>query len=68
MREALAEAGLAEAELLALPKGDPRKVAIASWLRAETPMTRMWIAARLAMGSASYLSALLKLRVDDSKL
>ncbi len=31
-------------------------------------MTRTWIAARLAMGSASYLSALLKPRVDDSKL
>jgi len=28
-------------------------------------MTRLWIAARLAMGS---LSALLKLRVDDRKL
>ena len=68
VREALAEAGIAEAELLALPKGDPRKVAIASRLRAETPMTRLWIAARLAMGSASYLSALLKSRVDDSKL
>ena len=55
MREALAEAGIAEAELLALPKGDPRKVAIASRRRPETPMPRLWIAARLAMGSASFL-------------
>ena len=58
----------ADAELLALPQGDPRKVAIASRLRAETPLPRLGIAARWAMGSTSYLSALLRSRVDDSKL
>ena len=68
VREALAEAGIAEAELLALPQGDPRKVASASRLRAETPMTRLGLAARWAMGSASSRSALLKARVDDRQL
>jgi len=68
VREALAETGIAEAELLALPKRDPRKVASASRLRAETPLPRLGLAARWAMGSASSLSALLKARVDDRQL
>ena len=68
VREALAEAGIADEALLALPQGDPRKVASASRLRAETPLPRLGIAARWAMGSTSYLSALLRSRVDDRKL
>ncbi len=68
VREALAEAGIADAELLALPKRDPRKVASASRLHAETPLPRLRLAARWAMGSASSLSALLKARVDDRQL
>jgi hypothetical protein len=68
VREELARAGIAENELSALAKGNPLKVAMARRLRAETPMTRTWSAARLARGSASYLSALLNRRVDDSKL
>ena len=55
---------LQHSSVVALPKGYPRKLAIASRLRTETPFTPMW----MAMGSASYLSALLKSRVDDSKL
>src|SRR5205814_7858214 len=40
-------------------KGDAVKVALARRLRAQRPMTRPWIAKRLGMGSASYVSALL---------
>jgi len=38
--------------------GDPKKTPWALRLREETPMTRQWIATRLGMGSASYLSHL----------
>jgi len=55
----LKEAGWGGAELKRRAKGDPVKVAIAQRLRAQTPMTRPWIAKRLQMGSASYVSALL---------
>jgi hypothetical protein len=41
-------------------KGHPAKVAIARELRSRTPMTRDWIATRLRMGSASYVSNLLQ--------
>lgn len=58
-REGLRAAGLDERDLGALPKSDPRKVCIARELRTQTPMTRAWIAARLRMGSASYVSSLL---------
>jgi putative transposase len=40
-------------------KGDAIKVEIARQLRTHTPMTRHWIAQRLRMGSAGYLSQLL---------
>ena len=43
------------------PKGHPVKVCLARELRVSTPMTRAWIAERLCMGSASYLSALLSI-------
>ena len=59
VKEGLAEAGWEEGELLRRAKGDRVKVEIARRLRASTPMTRRWIAERLQMGSASYLSALL---------
>jgi hypothetical protein len=68
LREGLARAGLEEAALDGLPKGDPRTVAIARQVREQTPMTRPWIAARLRMGSASYLSALLASASVNSKL
>ena len=51
--------GWSVAELGRRRKGDPGKVAIASRLRLETPMTLQWIAAALQMGSWTYLSNLL---------
>jgi len=62
-RDCLRTVGWSLAELRHAPKGDPVKVAIAQQLRAQTPMTRHWITERLHMGSAGYLSNLL--RVDD---
>lgn len=66
VRVGLAQAGWKEIDLSRAPKGDPAKVAIARRLRHGTPMTRRWIAERLQMGSASYVSALLA--SVDSKL
>jgi hypothetical protein len=48
------------------PKGHPVKVKIAQQLRWQTPMSRQWIADRLRMGNASYVSSLLS--SVDSKL
>jgi len=45
-------------------KGDAQKVALAMHLRKETPMTRSWIAQRLVMGSASYISLLTAKETD----
>lgn len=56
-----------EIDLAIQVKGDPRKIEIARQLRSETPMSRQWIAERLRMGSASYVSSLLG-RSADSKL
>ena len=55
-----------EVDLALHPKGHPGKVKIARQLRAQTPMPRHWIAQRLGMGSASYVSNLLV--SVDSKL
>ena len=54
--EGLTKAGWAEQMLSKTIKGHAVKVAIARALRAETAVTRVWIADRLKMGSASYLS------------
>ena len=62
--EALTIVRWREIDLASRAKRDPVKVKIARRLRAETPMSRKWIAARLKMGSASYLAALV--RSDDS--
>jgi len=59
VRETLARLDWSEAELRARPKGDPRKLAAAQELRAQTTMTLSWIADRLAMGSMGYLCHLL---------
>lgn len=48
------------------PKGAHVKVKIAQRLRQQTPTNRQWIADRLRMGSASYVSSLLS--SVDSKL
>ena len=47
-----------EAQLAARAKSDAEKATLAVRLRRETPMTRAWIAQRLSMGSASYVSHL----------
>ena len=57
--EALAAVRWREIDLARQAKGHPLKVKIAGQLRRETPMSRQWIAARLRMGSASYVSNLL---------
>ena len=59
VREGLKAAGWSEQALHRTAKGHPVKVRLARELRANTPMTRAWIAKRLQMGSPSYLSALL---------
>ena len=50
---------LAGIDLARQPKGHSAKMTIARQLRAQTPMSRQWIADRLRMGSASYVSNLL---------
>jgi REP element-mobilizing transposase RayT len=57
--EALAKVRWKEIDLLSQPKGHRTKVRIACELRSSTPMKREWIAQRLKMGSASYVSFLL---------
>ncbi len=66
VEEALAVARWREIDLALEPKGHPLKVEIARQLRENTPMSRRWIAERLKMGSASYVSNLLS--NVDSKL
>jgi hypothetical protein len=63
--EALAHVRWRELDLTVQPKGHLVKVKIARQLRAQTPMSRQWIANRLKMGSPSYVSNLLSV---DSKL
>ena len=58
VRDSLQSLGWSEAELAARAKADARKVALALRLRRHTPMTREWIAQRLHIGSASYVSQL----------
>ena len=55
-----------EVDLASRPKGHHVKVKIAQQLRRQTPMSRQWIADRLRIGSASYVSNLLS--SVDSKL
>ena len=59
VREHLAAVGWTEGDLERQPKAHVGKVALARRLRQETPMTRAWVAQRLGMGSASYVSHLL---------
>jgi hypothetical protein len=66
-RESLRKAGWTLRDLEKERKGDAVKVKIARQLRAQTPMTRQWIAQRLRMGSAGYLSQLLQ-KYDDLKV
>ena len=57
--EALAAIRWREIDLAVQPKGHRVKVEIAKRLRGQTAMSRQWIANRLKMGSASYVSNLL---------
>jgi REP element-mobilizing transposase RayT len=57
--EALTAIRWREIDLAMQPKGHRLKVKIAQQLRGQTAMTRQWIADRLRMGSASYVSNLL---------
>lgn len=66
LREGLRKLGWTGEDLERERKGHRQKIKIARQLRAETPMNRQWIATRLHMGSASYLSNLLG--SVDSKL
>ena len=59
VRQGLPAVGWSEPDLDRHPKGHSHKVALAPQLRCATPMTRDWIAKRLRMGSASYVSYLL---------
>ena len=51
--------GWKEGDLERRRKGDPGKVKLAMWLRAETTMTLKWIAQRLRMGTWTHLNHLL---------
>ena len=47
-------------EMVRQGQAPPGKVSLARRLRCETPMTRQWIADHLHIGSASYISHLLR--------
>lgn len=55
----LGRLGWQRTELMARPKGDPRKIRIAQRLRAETAVTLKWIATELHMGAWTNVSNLL---------
>jgi len=56
----LQAAGLKEADLAALPKGDWRKRVIGRLIRRHTTVPLGWLAERLAMGGPTRVSALLR--------
>ncbi len=58
---ALSAVGWRELDLNRQNKGHPVKIEMARQLRKQTPMPRQWIADRLKMGSASYVSHLLSI-------
>ena len=54
------DAVILQEELKKRPKGDAGKAELARLLCRQTPVTRQWIAERLHIGSASYVSYLVK--------
>src|SRR5215472_4595602 len=56
----LRKVGWGKRELAARRKSDPRQVAIAREVRAQTTMSLKWAARRLEMGSWTHLSNLLR--------
>ena len=67
VQECLREMGWSARDLEKECKGDAIKVEIARQLRVQTPMSRRWIAQRLRMGTANYVSHLLA-KYDGSKV
>jgi hypothetical protein len=59
VKEELLRRGWKMIDLKLRAKGDEAKVAIARRLRAETTVPASWIAARLSMGTTSYVNHLL---------
>jgi len=68
VRDELKRRGWEEQDLPDQPKGAKAKVAMARRLRKETTMTLKWIAARLEMGSWTYMSNLLNAGNKNAKL
>jgi len=60
IRTRLKELRWRKTELVARPKSDPQKVALARDLRSQTTMSLKWIARRLEMGSWTHVSNLLR--------
>ena len=60
VKEWLSAHGWSEAELQTRPKGDAGKAELARLLPRQMPVSRQWIADRLHIGSASYVSNLVK--------
>lgn len=60
IRAALKKLNWSEENLRREAKAHPHKVSLARRLRRETPVPRRWIAERLQIGSASYVSYLLR--------
>ena len=67
LRAELRRRGWTERDLEQRSKGDPAKVELAWRLRRETTMTLKWIAARLKMGTWTYVSNCLVARRKDEK-
>jgi len=65
--QALKELGWREEDLVWRGKGDAEKVKLAAWLRTKTTVTIKWIAARLHMGTWTYLNHLLYWRRRQQK-
>ena len=60
VRAGMRELGLEEKNLSGLRKSDPQKLEIAHRVRRETAMELRWIGDRLAMGSFSHVSNMLR--------
>jgi hypothetical protein len=65
LQEGLAALGLTADDLPALPKGDPRKVALASMIRERTIVSNAWIALNLHLGHVSRASRCWKAGSDQ---
>ena len=64
-RDGLAALGLSESNLALIPKGDTRKVALASAIRERTIVPNEWIAKHLHLGHVSRASRCWKPEASD---